>query len=142
MAAPYQKYHLGWPWTPRQVENLDDMLADIFKWLTDLSNTVAAIPSGGIVVTSTAPAGSRHSSQDGVDGEDGAPGAPGPSGIQGLTGVGIPGYNGEDGDEAQPFCLSGVAPLPGTKVYFVSDTSGGAVNRKLTFYNGLLVSET
>ncbi len=32
--------------------------------------------------------------------------------------------------------------LAGTKVYYVSDTSGGAVTRKLTFKNGLLISET
>jgi hypothetical protein len=33
-------------------------------------------------------------------------------------------------------------PLSGTKVYYVSDTSGGAVTRKLTFVNGILTSET
>lgn len=33
-------------------------------------------------------------------------------------------------------------PLAGTKVYYVSDTSGGAVNRKLTFVNGILTAET
>ncbi len=32
--------------------------------------------------------------------------------------------------------------LSGTKVYYVSDTSGGETTRKLTFINGLLVSET
>lgn len=32
--------------------------------------------------------------------------------------------------------------LSGTKVYYVSDSSGGAVTRKLTFVNGLLTSET
>jgi hypothetical protein len=32
--------------------------------------------------------------------------------------------------------------LAGTKIYYVSDSSGGAVTRKLTFVNGLLVSET
>jgi hypothetical protein len=42
------------------------------------------------------------------------------------------GYNAVDGTSA----------LAGTKVYYVSDTSGGAVNRKLTFKDGLLVSET
>lgn len=33
-------------------------------------------------------------------------------------------------------------PLQGTKIYYVSDSSGGTVNRKLTFINGILVSET
>ena len=32
--------------------------------------------------------------------------------------------------------------LAGTKVYYVADTSGGAVTRKLTFLNGVLTSET
>lgn len=34
------------------------------------------------------------------------------------------------------------AGLEGTKIYYVSDTSGGAVTRKLTFTNGILTSET
>jgi hypothetical protein len=38
--------------------------------------------------------------------------------------------------------INGNTPLAGTKVYYVSDTSGGAVNRKLTFKNGILISET
>lgn len=32
--------------------------------------------------------------------------------------------------------------LSGTKVYYVSDTSGGAVTRKLTFTDGILTAET
>lgn len=32
--------------------------------------------------------------------------------------------------------------LAGTKIYYVSDTSGGAVTRKLTFTDGVLTSET
>lgn len=32
--------------------------------------------------------------------------------------------------------------LSGTKVYYVSDSSGGAVTRKLTFVDGILTSET
>ena len=32
--------------------------------------------------------------------------------------------------------------LAGTKVYYVSDTSGGAVTRKLTFIAGILTAET
>lgn len=35
-----------------------------------------------------------------------------------------------------------VTPLAGTKVYYVSDSSGGAVTRKLTFTNGILTAET
>jgi len=35
-----------------------------------------------------------------------------------------------------------VQGLAGTKVYYVSDTSGGTVNRKLTFVDGLLTGET
>lgn len=38
--------------------------------------------------------------------------------------------------------INNVTPLAGTKVYYVSDTSGGAVNRKLTFTNGILTSES
>lgn len=34
-----------------------------------------------------------------------------------------------------------ITPLAGTKVYYVSDTSGGAVNRKLTFTDGVLTAE-
>lgn len=35
-----------------------------------------------------------------------------------------------------------ITPLSGTKVYYVSDSSGGLVNRKLTFTNGVLTSQT
>ena len=35
-----------------------------------------------------------------------------------------------------------LAALAGTKTYYVSDSSGGSPTRKLTFVNGLLVSET
>lgn len=38
--------------------------------------------------------------------------------------------------------IDGPTPLAGTKIYFVSDTSGGAVTRKLTFTDGILTSET
>lgn len=38
--------------------------------------------------------------------------------------------------------VDGPAPLAGTKVYYVSDTSGGTVNRKLTFTDGILTAET
>jgi hypothetical protein len=39
---------------------------------------------------------------------------------------------------------TGPAPsgLSGTKIYYVADTSGGSPTRKLTFINGILVSET
>lgn len=42
MAPRYQKYHLKWPWTPRQVENLDEMLGIIVKDLSNLSEIVDA----------------------------------------------------------------------------------------------------
>lgn len=32
--------------------------------------------------------------------------------------------------------------ISGTKIYYVADSSGGAVTRKLTFVNGVLISET
>lgn len=32
--------------------------------------------------------------------------------------------------------------LAGTKVYYVADSSGGAVTRKLTFVDGILTAET
>jgi hypothetical protein len=38
--------------------------------------------------------------------------------------------------------VTAIVPLAGTKVYYVSDSSGGAVNRKLTFQDGILVAET
>ena len=38
--------------------------------------------------------------------------------------------------------IEGTVPLAGTKVYYVSDSSGGAVTRKLTFTNGILTAET
>lgn len=38
--------------------------------------------------------------------------------------------------------IDGQTPLSGTKVYYVSDTNGGAVDRKLTFIDGILTAET
>lgn len=38
--------------------------------------------------------------------------------------------------------FTAIAPLAGTKIYWVSDTSGGVVNRKLTFTDGVLTAET
>jgi hypothetical protein len=38
--------------------------------------------------------------------------------------------------------IDGPTPLAGTKVYYVSDSSGGTVNRKLTFTDGILTAET
>ena len=36
----------------------------------------------------------------------------------------------------------GPTPLAGTKVYYVADASGGSPTRKLTFQDGILISET
>ena len=38
--------------------------------------------------------------------------------------------------------FTAISPLAGTKVYYVSDSSGGAVTRKLTFTDGILTAET
>lgn len=38
--------------------------------------------------------------------------------------------------------FAGITPLTGAKVYYVADSSGGAVTRKLTFTNGILTSQT
>lgn len=38
--------------------------------------------------------------------------------------------------------ITAIVPLSGAKVYYVADSSGGAVTRKLTFTNGVLTSET
>lgn len=38
--------------------------------------------------------------------------------------------------------INNVTPLAGVKTYYVADTSGGAVTRKLTFSGGILISET
>ncbi len=38
--------------------------------------------------------------------------------------------------------LDVIVPLAGTKVYYVANSSGGAVTRKLTFTNGILTAET
>jgi hypothetical protein len=55
------------------------------------------------------------------------------SGIVDISGrLQTDGYNAVDGTSA----------LAGTKVYYVSDTSGGSLTRKLTFKDGLLISET
>lgn len=37
--------------------------------------------------------------------------------------------------------IDGQTPLAGTKVYYVADSSGGAVTRKLTFVDGILTAE-
>jgi len=44
------------------------------------------------------------------------------------------------GTESKVF-LSAATPLSGTKTYWVSDTNGGALDRMLTFTNGILTSE-
>ena len=44
--------------------------------------------------------------------------------------------------DVQTVKVNGATPLSGTKTYYVSDSSGGAVNRKLTFVNGILTAET
>jgi hypothetical protein len=38
--------------------------------------------------------------------------------------------------------LTAIIPLSGIKTYYVSDSNGGTVNRKLTFTNGVLTAQT
>lgn len=38
--------------------------------------------------------------------------------------------------------FTAIAPLAGTKQYYVADSSGGAVTRRLTFTDGILTSES
>ena len=38
--------------------------------------------------------------------------------------------------------FTAIVPLAGTKVYYIADSSEGAVTRKLTFTNGILTAET
>lgn len=57
----------------------------------------------------------------------------GGTGAQSLTGI-LKG----NGTSA----VTDISPLAGTKIYYVADTSGGAVTRKLTYLDGILTSET
>ena len=57
----------------------------------------------------------------------------GGTGANTLTGVLV-------GNGAGAFTAT--VPLAGTKVYYVADSSGGAVTRKLTFVGGILTAET
>ena len=57
----------------------------------------------------------------------------GGTGVNTLTGI-------VKGNGAGAF--TAVTPLAGAKIYYVADSSGGAVTRKLTFTDGVLTSET
>ncbi len=57
----------------------------------------------------------------------------GGTGVNTLTGI-------AKGNGAGAF--TAIVPLASTKIYYVSDTSGGAVTRKLTFVDGILTAET
>lgn len=59
--------------------------------------------------------------------------ASGGTGVGTLTGI-------VKGNGTSAF--SAITPLSGTKIYYVADSSGGAVTRKLTFTDGILTSET
>ncbi len=56
----------------------------------------------------------------------------------GTTSAGLTGILYGNGASA----LTALAPLSGTKIYYVADSSGGSVTRKLTFSTGVLISET
>lgn len=98
MASFFQKYHLKWPWTPRQVENLDEMLSLLFAQAADKETLTSSTGSGTIVSSAGFPG------SDGTPGEDGLPGPPGVAGVAGATGatgpggpIGTPGTDGTDG---------------------------------------------
>lgn len=57
----------------------------------------------------------------------------GGTGSDSLTGI-------LKGNGNNPFTV--IVPLAGTKQYYVADSSGGTVNRRLTFLNGVLTSES
>jgi hypothetical protein len=59
--------------------------------------------------------------------------AQGGSGSGSLTGI-------LKGNGASAFTT--ITQLAGTKIYYVADSSGGAVTRKLTFIDGVLTAET
>jgi parallel beta-helix repeat protein len=92
----------------------------------------------------------------GIDGASGATGpqgdpggASGPQGETGATGAtgidGASGATGIDGASGIAGASGATGPVPsglaGTKVYYVSDTSGGSPTRKLTFTDGILTAE-
>ena len=56
----------------------------------------------------------------------------GGSGVGTLTGI-------LKGNGTSAF--TAIVPLAGTKIYYASDTSGGTVDRKLTFIDGVLTAE-
>jgi hypothetical protein len=60
----------------------------------------------------------------------------------GATKVSIRAYNNTEMLALYSNGTISLGGLSGTKTYYVADSSGGTVNRKLTFVNGLLVSET
>ena len=92
----YQKYHLKWPWTSRQVENLDEMLGEVYTDLSILSadvTTSAATPSVTTKLQTIIIEG--ETGDDKGDGQDiiiqNITGAVGPQGL-----IGPPGQDGED----------------------------------------------
>lgn len=139
---------MAWPLNASQVEALDSMLDTLFRRVAELEATVATLVANG----AAAPSGASTSDlsaiaalagmglRTGDDGEPGQPGPPGPPGLQGPPGFSVPGADGDDGYASAGF--TGSSALSGRKQYFVSDSSGGAVTRKLTFIDGILVSET
>ena len=57
----------------------------------------------------------------------------GGTGVATITGI-------LKGNGISPF--TSITPLAGSKIYYVADSSGGAVTRKLSFTDGVLTSET
>jgi hypothetical protein len=60
----------------------------------------------------------------------------------GATKISIRDYENNEVASIDSNGLVNIGGLSGSKTYYVSDSSGGATTRKLTFYNGILISES
>lgn len=140
-----QSDRLAWPLTETQVEALDSMVATLFKRVRALevaaTAATATLTTVATVAATAAPGLAGFVSRDGEDGDIGPRGPAGVPGPPGPDGYSRPGQDGDDADNWMRG-TTGPSPLSGLKVYFVADTSGGAVTRKLTFNDGVLISET
>jgi hypothetical protein len=97
----------------------------------------------------TGPTGPSITGPTGPAGVTGQAGATGPTGPVGSAGTGATGPVGSAGTGATgpsgptgPTGPSAPVGLSGTKVYYVSNIPGGTINTRLSFTNGILISDT